>query len=106
MARPRYTRLGATQYANNLARLHGCGKPFEPVECWTIQNNKPLKVQVVMVRGHCDNRESAYDYAETEDRSVLSSRYLFPTRTHKHPVIVPFEDENGIYHDWCSDPKK
>jgi hypothetical protein len=100
--------IGARQYAATLAAKYGCGRRFEPVECWHVSNGDEItKVWIVMVRGHCDNRHSAFDYAETESGDVvLGSRYLFPAKTHKRPALVEMEDDFGKYRDWVADPKK
>jgi hypothetical protein len=99
----------AMEYAKQLAAKYGCGRRFDPVECWAVIEDQPQHVQVTMVRGSCDYRESDYSYAEiattTDSYHTISSRYLFPS-THNKPVVTEFTDNFGKFHDWAAQPRK
>jgi len=100
-----------TDFACHLAAKFGCGRLFEPVLAWTVdENGKVKKVSVVMVRGSCDYYHSHYNYAEIDvgsgSRDTISSRYIFPWRTHTKPRLVEMQDEYGTFRDWLSTPRK
>ncbi len=106
MTKTRSGRMGAMELAESLASQHGCGKRFAPGECWAVANNAVVKINVTMVRGSCDAYDRRFDYAESSDGNVYSSRYLFPVKTHKRPSLVEMADGFGVFHDWVSDPKR
>ncbi len=87
-------------FAEKLVREHGIAKRFAPVKAWVIREDKPVKVEVTMLRGSSDYYESRADYSETTDRSVVSSMYLFDGRYAK-PVLHQFEDGFGPFKDWA-----
>ena len=102
-----YATLEPGDYARTLASLHGEGRYFGPVPCWAIVDDRPVAVDVVIVRGHCDNRDSCHDYAETVNGRVLSSRYLFPRRPlNRKPIMAELKDDYGVYHDWVSEGRR
>lgn len=85
-------------FAEALLRVFSPGMSYPPAAAWVVINDKPQRVEVVRLRGACDDWFRRGDYADLSDGRSVSSFYLFPTR----PRLERVEDEYGVCSQWVS----
>jgi len=88
------------ELARRLYLRYGCHRT-PAIECWTIKDDKPVRVTVVGLRSATGCGERA-DYADLAGGGSCATFYLWPVSRHCRPALVRLLDEYGPCQQWCA----